>query len=305
MPDEQNNRSNSINRKRRIFMTGAMRTAERDPDERGGIHLLLADRMAMVVYVLFFLFMAEGTVWAHEKRGMVFSDLPAPARMSISEAIGRDNTAYHVSLREDVASMKNKRQSMDAVFDAAGARLLVNGKDSLILYLEGWGYGEALRPTPSSGFLPGGKLNWVESGHGNITEWYINSPLGIEQGFTLHDRPSRAENGPLVISLSLKGSLHPEMNGEGILLRDDAGRAVLKYSGLAAWDARERPLETWMELEEGRLRLFVDDHLAVYPVTVDPWVQNAKLTASDGAASDYFGYSVAVSGITVVGGGIL
>ncbi len=35
---------------------------------------------------------------------------------------------------------------------------------------------------------------------------------------------------------------------------------------------------------------------------IDPYVQQAKLTASDGAANDYFGFSVAISGGTVLVG---
>ena len=46
----------------------------------------------------------------------------------------------------------------------------------------------------------------------------------------------------------------------------------------------------------------VEDGGARYPVVVDPWIQQAELTASDGAAQDYFGYSVAVSGSTMVVG---
>jgi hypothetical protein len=50
----------------------------------------------------------------------------------------------------------------------------------------------------------------------------------------------------------------------------------------------------------GRLR--VKDAGAEYPVVVDPFIEQAKLTASDGAAGDRFGYSVAISGDTVVVG---
>jgi hypothetical protein len=37
-------------------------------------------------------------------------------------------------------------------------------------------------------------------------------------------------------------------------------------------------------------------------VAIDPFIQQAKLTASDGAANDDFGFSVAISGDTVVVG---
>ena len=39
---------------------------------------------------------------------------------------------------------------------------------------------------------------------------------------------------------------------------------------------------------------------ALYPVTVDPWIQQQELTAADGADDDVFGYSVAVSGETAI-----
>ena len=44
----------------------------------------------------------------------------------------------------------------------------------------------------------------------------------------------------------------------------------------------------------------VDDAGAKYPITVDPMAQQAYLKASNAGAEDGFGYSVAVSGGTVV-----
>ncbi len=40
----------------------------------------------------------------------------------------------------------------------------------------------------------------------------------------------------------------------------------------------------------------MDDARAAYPLTIDPWLQQAKLTAGDAAASDYYTYAAAVSG---------
>lgn len=53
-----------------------------------------------------------------------------------------------------------------------------------------------------------------------------------------------------------------------------------------------------------RLRLRADDHDAVYPVMIDPWVESGEFTASDGRPDDELGYSVAVSGDTAVVGAI-
>src|SRR5262249_36999032 len=56
-----------------------------------------------------------------------------------------------------------------------------------------------------------------------------------------------------------------------------------------------------MGLESGALSLLVDDAQAVYPLTIDPILtQQRKLTADDGAASDFLGLSVALSGNTAV-----
>jgi len=55
-----------------------------------------------------------------------------------------------------------------------------------------------------------------------------------------------------------------------------------------------------MSVRGGRIRLQVADRGAVYPVTVDPWIQEAILSAPDGAAGDYFGGSVSVNGSTAV-----
>ena len=56
-----------------------------------------------------------------------------------------------------------------------------------------------------------------------------------------------------------------------------------------------------MEGGEAQVWLEVDDRDAVWPVTIDPtFTQQQKLEASDAAELDRFGFSVAISGETVV-----
>ena len=77
----------------------------------------------------------------------------------------------------------------------------------------------------------------------------------------------------------------------------------LRYAGLRAVDARGRVLPSSMYLSGGRAILSVDDHGAAYPITVDPLVQQAQLIEPGGGApEDAFGYSVAISGSTIVVG---
>ena len=58
--------------------------------------------------------------------------------------------------------------------------------------------------------------------------------------------------------------------------------------------------------QSANLHLVIDTAGAAYPLTVDPLLhgQAAKLTASDAEDEDQFGYSVAISGDTVVVGAL-
>jgi hypothetical protein len=53
-----------------------------------------------------------------------------------------------------------------------------------------------------------------------------------------------------------------------------------------------------------RVKIVVDDRQAVYPLTIDPLIQQAYLKASNTDAQDNLGYSVAISGETLVIGAI-
>jgi hypothetical protein len=136
-----------------------------------------------------------------------------------------------------------------------------------------------------------------------LTEWYVNGPLGIEQGFSIAERPAQAHGLPLTIALALSGDLAPvlENDGQALTLRNSRG-AALKYSGLTAQDADGKDLHAWLELQDDQLLLRIDDAGVRYPIVIDPWIQLAELSASDGAANDFFGSATAISGTTVVVG---
>jgi hypothetical protein len=78
----------------------------------------------------------------------------------------------------------------------------------------------------------------------------------------------------------------------------------LAYRGLVATDARGRRLPAWLELRGRQLLLHAQTTGARYPLTVDPVIQQARLTASDGAANDNLGTATAISadGTTIVAG---
>ena len=132
-----------------------------------------------------------------------------------------------------------------------------------------------------------------------VREWWANGPLGLEQGFDIARRP--AGSGVLTLSLAVSGGA-----------RLDRGTVLLpgglRYDGLRATDAGGRALPAWLQVRDGRVLVRVDDRGARYPLRIDPTVQQAELTPSDGVGSadrtrgDEFGYSVATSGNTVVVG---
>ncbi len=127
----------------------------------------------------------------------------------------------------------------------------------------------------------------------------MNTPMGLEQGFTLVRRPvSKAAGDWVTLALArLPARVVARVydGGRGLeLLR--GGRVLVRYAGLFASDAGGRGLSARVGLVGRRLLLRVDDRGARYPLRIDPFVQAAKLTASDGAANDLWGYSVAISG---------
>jgi hypothetical protein len=192
----------------------------------------------------------------------------------------------------------NPENRLSAQFTPAGLTALHPG-GFFSLRLNAYGYGNRLRtPAPPSIHSDGAR---VEYRRGPLTEWYLNETRGLEQGFTLSERPAHAGAGPLTLELGLSGDLRPVLAGRDVRLERN-GHEVLRYAGLRAWDAAGRDLPARLEVRGSRIRLLVTDAGAAYPVTIDPWIQQQELTAADGAAADYFGISVSVSGDTAVVG---
>ncbi|MDH3328579.1 MAG: FG-GAP repeat protein, partial [Desulfobulbaceae bacterium] len=106
----------------------------------------------------------------------------------------------------------------------------------------------------------------------------------------------------LVVELLLSGDLQPNLTANTLVLADSQGNSVVKYTGLHVFDSDSKALPSQLVLTGSTLRIFVDDKGARYPVTIDPWIQTAKLTADDGVTNDQFGNSIAISGDTIVVG---
>jgi len=236
-----------------------------------------------------------------DQRAKGLSSLPVAARASISAAVGRDIPGYHASPTTSGFDARNLRQDLMIHFSSAGVEVR-NGTAQLRMTLRGYGYGDAM--TIARVAVPHATSNRVEYRRDALTEWYVNGPMGLEQGFTINERPGKANGQPLTIALALSGNLTTTLDASrtGLTLADRENRAELRYLGLAAYDASGKKLQAWLEVRGEQLLLKTDDTKASYPVVIDPWVQLAELTASDATYDDYFGASVAISGDTVVVG---
>jgi hypothetical protein len=228
------------------------------------------------------------------------STLPAEVEGVVSAAIGRDLRAYHAQPVNGGSQLENSRHDLAARFDTDGVQIR-SGSGHWQMHLLGYGRGKAI--PSSSNVAPRAHLNRVEYPRGSMTEWYVSGPRGLEQGFTIRRQPAQAESQPLTVALGISGNVGvPAAREDGVALTSPDGTSVLRYEGLTAYDARGQELRSWLELRDRQLLLKVDDSTARYPVVVDPWIQRANLTASDGQSGDALGSSIAVSADTVVVG---
>jgi hypothetical protein len=233
------------------------------------------------------------------------ADLPGAAQQAISSTIGQGESAYHAASIAAGASLTNPANGFTAELRSGALRVSV-GLDTWDMALTGFSFGGATQPL--SGAQTSINGNRVDCNYGAIDEWFINGPVGLEQGFTVAPGAQSDGSGALTLELALGGGLRGVANtaGDGLTLIRSDGSTALGYTGLTASDAAGKALPASLEVRsEGGLQellIHVDTAGAQGPITIDPFVQSAKLTASDGAAHDYFGSSVSINGSTVVVG---
>jgi hypothetical protein len=219
--------------------------------------------------------------------------LPVAAWGAVSRALGRGDPGYLVTGAARGLAAANPRQRLRAWFTGGGVRVR-SGSLLVGLGLRGAGFGGRLPALPA--VTPVAAGNRVTFGYGLVREWFANGPLGLEQGFTVTARPPGPAGGLFSLALALSGNARAALSpGRGGVVFSHAGSA-LAYRGLVASDAAGRRLPAWVELRGRQLLLHVQAAGARYPLTVDPVIQQAQLTASDGAPGDSLGISVAISG---------
>jgi hypothetical protein len=253
-------------------------------------------------------------------------DLPVGVREKISHHLLQ--AEYKISHnKEELSSGKsslyrayNRKQNLAVYFTEQGIDLLPGrrGKPAwhLEMTLSSWGYPDAMEPIKVLGKdavkASGGRIEYQRE---VLTEWYVNTNQGLEQGLTLNRPPAGKTVGRLTVEWTVATPLKPivEEEGAAVVFCGAGGEPVLRYSGLKTWDATGRFLPVKLELKSNgmekssyRIAYLLDDTGASYPVMIDPvFTQVKKLlpsNPSDGMERDYFGYSVSIDGDTAVVG---
>lgn len=239
------------------------------------------------------------------------TDVPSDLRAAIEEARYRlepDATA------EGEAGYRapNPAQGWRARFGAEGLSIetrAVEGREArerFVMRLSAYGYGERVATVERAEIVA--TKNRLEYRRGSVVEWYLNERRGVEQGFTLREPPAFGGEGArgeaLTLRLAIEGNLRAELSADArsVKFLDAAGAPTLTYGQLKAFDAGGRELPARMRVEGNEVRLEVDDAGAQYPLTIDPFIQQQVLRASDRqqTGDNSFGSSVSISGDTAI-----
>jgi hypothetical protein len=221
----------------------------------------------------------------------LLSSLPLTARAPVSATLGATDPRYRVLPSASGGyGARNPAQRLGVSFQP-GQVLLSSGATQVGLSLRGVGFGSSLGAVDRT--PPRAQANRVRYAHGGLSEWYVNGPLGLEQGFTIPRAPAGSANAPLTLSLAISGNVHAALatGADSIVFTSRLGPS-LRYGDLMATDARGRVLRSWLVLQGGRVLLRVDARDARYPLRIDPLAEQATLAGHD---EGLLGYSVALS----------
>jgi hypothetical protein len=206
------------------------------------------------------------------------------------------------AIRQDgpLLSAVNARHGLRAAFDRAAVQLSVGQSAApLTVQLSGIGRGAAFAPIAAMAPTLHKGAAWYR--RSDVSSWYRNGPLGLQQGFVVHHPPAGDPASPLSLRVAIGGAYHATAHGDGVRLE---GETPLAYERLYAWDAHGQPLKAEMEVQAGAIVLRINAQAARYPVTVDPLVaiEHVKLVANDAVAFDRFGSASAINGnVALVG----
>jgi uncharacterized protein (TIGR03437 family) len=196
----------------------------------------------------------------------------------------------------------NPSAGYDAYITEAGVSIAVNDKSVVSLHLRSLGYGAALQGV-GAGEVNGDKQS-ITIQRNDVREWFVNTPDGLEHGFTLDEPLAGARQKDLPLRLALQvgegWQALADEDGARVFLRNEAGQ-VVEYGKLVARDARGLNLMARLTVADEQVVIEVEDYDAQYPLTIDPlFTMQRRFIAFDGRSLDLFGYAVALDGDTAI-----
>jgi hypothetical protein len=199
----------------------------------------------------------------------------------------------------------NPAAGYDAYITEEGVTIVVNGEPCVSLSLRRYGYGAGLRAV-APGQVSADRQTINLTRDGSVQEWYVNSPDGLEQGFTFAKPPAGRRPGvPLRLAFQVGEGTQATASADGrkVTLRGACGSHVVEYGKLAVHDRTGRDVPARLTADGEQVFIEVEEGEATYPLTIDPvFTLQEKLTASDASVEDAFGYSLALGGDTAVVG---
>ena len=112
-----------------------------------------------------------------------------------------------------------------------------------------------LRPSPPAAPR---SINATAGPGPDLTEWYLNTALGVEQGFTIARKPEihGSSYSPIILEIKLSGNVQPVLErydpsaetGTRLLLQSHTGHTLGRYTSLMAYDADSKRLPARLAL---------------------------------------------------------
>ena len=227
------------------------------------------------------------------------------AHIAARQAEGASDRRYQV-IAEGAGLRTERHRGLAARFDVAGVILRTDdGREGRLDAGAVRCGGRAL--TAPRGPLtvdPAAANRIVRGASAGAREWYVNGPLGLEHGFDLDPAGCAAT---LTVDLATPGFV-PTRVGDDVRLVAADGSVALRYGDLFAHDAVGQALPARFVVGPQQVTIAVDVVGARGLVTIDPlvYVEIQRVgpagDASDTAAGDGFGGSVAMAGTTAVVG---
>ncbi|MFO0695322.1 MAG: hypothetical protein U0230_17295 [Polyangiales bacterium] len=215
----------------------------------------------------------------------------APSRRALLAAtMANVGVAHEAAMRDGAAFAHNDEQGFELESRGGASTLTLADETSAVLRLRSVGrdHAEAVAAPTSTRT----ERNAIRMLRDDLVEWYLNGPLGLEQGFELSERP--AGEGALHVAVGVEG-LVPTLAEGYVSLRDAAGHEKLRYSDLFAYDAEGDDVPARLAVVDGSIVLEVDDRDARYPLVIDPLItsQQARVDNPEAAKSGQYGATMA------------